>query len=634
MSLRPSVSEAVDVRVPSDRLHDVLSIGAKVKPTRKPSPSRRAGPPLAGDPTADDPILADLRRQADADLKNYGETYVRAMYDDGVPYKFVTSHIADVYSLATAIYKNPDLATGCSPEEEEEGRREILLAVNAVKDRLGMQDWPLDALGMTSYTELCAFEALIFLANPLFLVRSNLALSRAWLREKLGQRKLCGFIDTALMCLPSESFSAITQAIGAKTFLNAVNQNHIDIVSGSGFMALTNNISQTFIDANTLAKMFMFVEELLFSNSALVSFKLARRAFEGAADADAALRLRTSVAAEIERNGKVAFVWAAMLYQLMFGEEMKGGRSDYEPYLEAMPLAMKTYMRVVFEQASDMWWADSHVLTTALHLINQVQVQAFQNASTPYYLFTGTCVRTALDTEESDARFFSSKTLRPLQIASAKTMVLAGATASLTARTLGTTLTVASKAATVALLATQTAGLVMAAAPATGVAAGLAVYARTIATIRERVSPAAADYAQDVMGSAARTGTRAAASAAAQGVREVAEEVIDPAIQSAVDHVGGSAVNASTTLMQSMGLGGWIMNRTTTGAPVDPAQAQADAMRLEPQARYTYGLLGVVTSYATGLLGLVSTATSAVGSVGRATLKGIAKVRRRGRNTV
>ena len=483
---------AADVVQCSNRLKSVLDIGVVQQqrdpgtgpvtvlvPRREPSPTRRslvdgkrvplAEPQRPPQPDVDSTGLTRVEHSV-GDAK----TYMKALLEDGVELAFVNRHVADIREIAHALHKNTLQSTCVTVDDEDIRRREVLLAVDEVRKCLRMPAWPVFELQHDSWDDVCAFEALIFLACPSSLVRTSVSLARATLRGLFGQRQLCGYIDSALLCAGSPNVSSKQIAL---LFLKATAQSHVDIATNAGFMTMTNNVSLSFSNGTTLAKTFMLVEELLLSNSfshGLVS--TAKHAYEDAS--------KEKMCVTIERNGDVAFTWTAMLHELISGQEISTDLSKTRyPRLQFQKSPAGTYLNEIFELASAAWWTNSLVLPTALHLINAEDARAFHASGCLTALRGTTSTYSCLAEAEANTLFWKTKSLRPLQVMSGKTWAITSGCLYLGAGALLET-------TTNVIAVTSTAFLMGNAAPMTATFVGL----EAVAIIRSWAGDGAADY--------------------------------------------------------------------------------------------------------------------------------------------
>lgn len=495
---------------------------------RPPSPGRKPNyqPPL---PMEDDVPRTQEEQQALYDMVFYdasihGTTYVNALLEEGHQKVFVEAHVADIAECLLDTRVGVGIMT-CSGEDEENRRRaEVMLAVEAARKRLKMPDWPVNAAKKESWKDFCAFEALVFFSKPEALIKADLSLSRAKLRRIFGQRELCGWVDTTLMCAGIPDISC---TLASLMFLKAAAQNHIDASN-----ALSSS-SLPLCDSLTLSKMLVLVEELLLSSTYSFGVHKAKAAY------DASSTNPPSVGTEVERDGRLSYVWARMLHELIDDNPIDGAKGDfYSMYPQFAPGAspIGTYLAVLFAGAQRSWWKNSLVLPATLHLVNSANYAVFQNSST-WAVMTGSFgLGSCLDAGEGQERFLTSKESRPLQVMAAKTWAVSTGTV-ITFATRGkmgleAVSTFASLTLPIVALATQMGLTAAAAAPVT--AAGVVVVGGKLAMnkLREVNEPLA-----NVLGNMTQT---------------VAQEVVTPLAEEGVRTAAGMAAEQATTLANTM----------------------------------------------------------------------------------
>jgi hypothetical protein len=434
----------------SDRLKLVLEVGAKTKPKAKtPTPRPRATPPgpfryvklqnpalkLSRRPAspgrkatylAPEPFKPDVDMTAEEEIERYegyvndgsihGTTYVNALeMEDHVQKAFVEAHVADLAELIIDTKVGLGIMTCAGNGEEDARREEVLLAVESARKRLGMADWPLDATKTEKWEDFCAFEALVFFSNPKSLINSTLSISRAKLRRIFGQRELCGWVDTTLICSASPSISPKHASL---LFLKACSQNHIDATNAK----LGTHIP--FCDSLTLSKMFVLVEELLLSSNVTMAFRRAKAKYEASSENPPA------VCVEIERDGRLSYVWARMLYTLIDGKPMDGVDGDFYskyPMFEPTASPIGAYLDAVFKEANASWWQKSLVLPITLDLVNSANYAMFQTSATWKVMTETFGIGSCLTVDEGETLFYQSKVSRSLKLMAAKTWVVAKA---------------------------------------------------------------------------------------------------------------------------------------------------------------------------------------------------------------
>lgn len=466
--------------------------------------------------------------ERDAIVREHGETYVQALLHDGVALDFINSHLSDSLEVMEGI-KMGQLASMCVRTNEEDlRRREILVATDAIRKRLNMPEWPVATLRQESWDDFCAFEALIFLACPAALVRCSVSLARAKLRGLLGQREMCGFIDTALMCVGSIDTATKSAALA---FLTSNNKSHVDIATNVGFMALTNNVSLSFSNGITLSKMFMFVEELLLSNTLSQGAVMAAKNRFVEANG-------SSMCAEIERDGATAYAWAAILHELISGEAIEEGlgKNRY-PSLYDVSTVKGQYLSHVFIWSNRAWWTNSSVLSTALHLINMENSRAF-NSSSSWDAMQGISSTTScLSVGEANERFMKTKTLRPLQVMAAKTWALTTGVAMFSVKAVWRTARVGTPVVLqLAAACTASSAALMASAPVTTAVGMGATTLASIEVVRRYAGDAPADYITSMGAS-------------------VAQGIAEPLGRAAVRQGAGRVAQHATSLLNSAALG-------------------------------------------------------------------------------
>jgi hypothetical protein len=471
----------------------------------------------------------------------------------------------------TAMKTSQVMSTCVGATDEDRRRQEVLLAVEAVRKRLSMPAWPVVELQQENWYDFCAFEALVFLACPSALVRCGVSLARAKLRGLLGQRELCGWIDTALMCAGSPNISAKAAAL---LFLKANNRCHVDIATNTGFMALTNNVSLSFSNGTTLSKMFMFVEELLLSNTLSRGGMMRDQAQYQASR-------RATMCAQIERNGKLAYMWAAMLHELIAGTPMDSPLGmDRYPKFSDQSKVEGAYLASVFRRAQGAWWTNSSVLALALHLIQMEEMRAF-NASSTFSAMRGTSTTTScLSVGEAKELFVKTKTLRPLQVMTAKTWALTTGVLTTGGSAAMTTVAVSARFLQFTAIAVSSVAVLMGSAPVT-TALGLGVGAvGAIGIVRQYMGDGAADYVSSLAASgvsAAAGAAGSAASGAAGVVGSEAANIAEPLARAAVRQGAGAAASHATSALNSAAMGAaGTLNSMQSGIDFNPSAVLPD----------------------------------------------------------
>jgi hypothetical protein len=511
-----------------------------------------------------------------------GRTYVQALRDDGVDVDRIRIMMSDIVEL-TEYVKDDTIKNDCIGSSENMRRGDVLFAVEAVRTKLNLLEWPLHALGLERYEDLCAFEAIIFLASPAALVQSCLSMGRAKLREQWGQRELCGWLDTVLLCVrPME----IRPRIVSGLFLTSCNRSHLDIIGQSGYAALGNNISQAFSNAITLSKMYMFVEELLLANSySGAALKAMKAEFE---------KRNYPVCVQIEQDGALGYVWAAMLHHLVTGSDIDstvgfnvsdGGPARYKKYMVGGN-ATGDYIWNVYTLAKNAWWVDTLLLTTTLNLINEENAREYHNASTYSRLTASTNVRSCLSVAEAERLFAFSKTSSAMKIVWAKTWAVTVCASSAIATASGTAIRTASTVTYYTSLAAASAATIFGAAPITttvvGTGLGVAAlkkindWSPSLAEYLKRTSADVATASAQATADAAAAAASAAGSAAAAAARATAEAAANSAAQAAAAAAeAASATEAAARESVRSGAGYAAQSAT---AQVNAAAAAAATM--------------------------------------------------------
>ena len=416
-------------------------------------------------------FLDGVYNNINADESIVGLDYTTALEQEGFEEKLKNAHISDILGFIRAL-KTGGIAASCSGNVEEDRRREqVLLAVEAARKRLGMHDWPLDATRKESHEDFCAFEALVFFSNPEALIASNLSISRAALRKELGQRQMCGWIDTMLMCIHTSESSKLelSSKRASNAFLMAAAQNHLDY--SSTLIGTSLNPMLPYCDSLTLSKMFVLVEELVASDSTSFEFdSVKKKYFEPYEESEIrapfdmtdrelvpVMVTRPSVGAEIESNGKLSYVWALMLYELINGEKMKPGEDFFTRYPQFKPETslVGEYMHTVFKSANQSWVQESLVLIQALYLVSLANSAAFQRSGTWQQMTTTLGLGSCIDAGEGGDKFLQSKSSRPLQLMAAKTWALTRIAVVVGQASIGPVLTIASTALSFATFAAK-----------------------------------------------------------------------------------------------------------------------------------------------------------------------------------
>jgi len=514
-------------------------------PRRRASPgrSRPDRPTLGVDRDFDTPDEPENRLTAKeiARVELDGRTYVQALRDDGVDVDDLKVMMSDIVEL-TEYTKDGTVTNDCSGSTENMRRGDVLFAVESVRTKLKLLDWPLNALGLARFEDLCAFEAIIFLASPNALVQSCLSIGRAKLRQQWGQRELCGWLDTVLLCVrPMNTRPRIVSGL----FLTSCNRSHLDIVGQSGYAALGNNISQAFSNAITLSKMYMFVEELLLANSYSGGILgTMKTTFE---------KQNSAVCIQIEQDGALGYVWAAMLHFLVTGRDIdpsvgftvsKGGPERYKKYMVGGN-ATGEYIWNVFILAQNAWWVDTFLLTTTLNLINEENAREYYNASTYQRLTATTNVRSCLSVNDAERYFAFSKTSSAMKVVWAKTWAITVCSGSALATVSGAAIRTAATVTYYTSLAVSSSAALFGAAPVTTTVVGGAAAVTFMNRLRNW-SPDVANYVQGLGQDVANAGAEATVDAAT-----LAAQAAETAAREGVRNAAGYTARTSTARVNS-----------------------------------------------------------------------------------
>ena len=524
---------------------------------KDPAPGREAGKPDIPIPIpskeADLKPLDEtyLDEQSDVDAK----TFIDSLRHDNVPDYKILAGIADIHELSFSI-KQGRIAVNCRNNADENARRmEVVYAVDAVREALGMAGWPMDAMGANpdQWKDLCAFEAVVFLACPEALVEVTCSLARAKLRNMFGTRTLCGWVDTALLCTAGPVMT--TKYIATEQFLVSVARSHVDIQDTPAIIAGARNVSLSFAHGIILSRMFMFVEQLLLSNAHTLNFRREHRS---------ANKSGVVACAEIERDGRLAYAWCCMLFNLIYQKDMPDGLGDYEtrypllftPGASNNPTA--EYIKKTYHEAKTTWFSYTQLLPTALYLVQENVVQKYNDAGS-YEAFTGlsTSIRSCMDMESAKQRFEFSRTFMPLRIAYAKTQFVTSVVAHAVSSMMGTAATYSPQIVQIALLASSSAATTMTNAPVTTAFVGTVGATQALNAMRE-ANPDMAQYVEGVFGNATAAAigaTAQAAVAAAEGAVKLTvkygPDVARAGVRVGAGFTAGAAASAATVLLNT-----------------------------------------------------------------------------------
>ena len=221
-------------------------------------------------------------------------------------------------------------------EDEDMRRLEFAKAAQSLAMKRDSRTWDSAKIGF-DLVDACAYEIAGFLVSDDCVVRQGASDLRSAMRAHSGQRAVCSWLDTLLLCckIPVEDHS--DHKVMAYIMRDIV-QTHVEIKQGGmlapyveqfrasdeGFQPLADmsKVTVEFFHSCFLSKMFQLCEEMLLANTVigvaddgtLGSYARTKAAFEAASGG-------MTFAQMIELDGDVAAQWTAILYEAMFGAD-------------------------------------------------------------------------------------------------------------------------------------------------------------------------------------------------------------------------------------------------------------------------------------------------------------------------